>query len=177
MGEYYLMHSGRSKRDGAKIGSGRYPLGSGERPFQGEDNKSRRLRFLRKKKEESEKKEETTSEKSFTEDDKKRIIDSGDIKEAFKYREHFTNNDIDAVINRFKKENELKVLTTKNVKTGQEKVEKMTSILKTGISFANEGINAYNVVARLVNTFSDKEMPVVLAVGSQPGKKPTKPTS
>ena len=171
MSEYYLMHSGRSKRDGAKIGSGRYPLGSGERPFQGEDNKSQRLKFLRKKKSAPEKKEETVPEKPFTDDDKKRIIDSGNIKEAFKYREHFTNNDIDAVINRYKKENELKALTVKNVKTGQEKVEKMTSVLKTGIGFANEGINAYNVVARLVNTFSDNEMPVVLAVGSQPAKK------
>lgn len=30
----YLVHEGRSKRDGAKIGSGRYPLGSGENPYQ-----------------------------------------------------------------------------------------------------------------------------------------------
>lgn len=29
-----LMHYGRSKRDGAIIGSGRYPLGSGEEPYQ-----------------------------------------------------------------------------------------------------------------------------------------------
>lgn len=34
MSEYYLAHAGRSKRDGAKIGSGRYPLGSGDRPYQ-----------------------------------------------------------------------------------------------------------------------------------------------
>lgn len=30
----FLMHYGRSKRDGAPIGSGRYPLGSGEEPYQ-----------------------------------------------------------------------------------------------------------------------------------------------
>ena len=29
-----LMHVGRSKRDGAPVGSGRYPLGSGDKPFQ-----------------------------------------------------------------------------------------------------------------------------------------------
>ena len=29
-----LIHSGRSKRDGAPIGSGRYPLGSGDEPYQ-----------------------------------------------------------------------------------------------------------------------------------------------
>lgn len=32
--EDFLMHEGRSKRDGAPIGSGRYPLGSGEVPYQ-----------------------------------------------------------------------------------------------------------------------------------------------
>ena len=31
----WLAHSGRSKLDGAPVGSGRYPLGSGEDPFQG----------------------------------------------------------------------------------------------------------------------------------------------
>ena len=30
----YLMHYGRSKRDGATVGSGRYPLGSGDVPYQ-----------------------------------------------------------------------------------------------------------------------------------------------
>lgn len=30
-----LIHVGKSKRDGAKVGSGRYPLGSGKRPYQG----------------------------------------------------------------------------------------------------------------------------------------------
>lgn len=35
MSEYgYLAHSGRSKRDGAKVGSGRYRYGSGDRPYQ-----------------------------------------------------------------------------------------------------------------------------------------------
>ena len=30
----FLMHEGRSKKDGAPVGSGRYPLGSGEIPYQ-----------------------------------------------------------------------------------------------------------------------------------------------
>lgn len=33
----FLMHEGRSKLDGAKVGSGRYRLGSGERPYQHQD--------------------------------------------------------------------------------------------------------------------------------------------
>lgn len=31
---WYILHEGVSKRDGARIGSGRYPLGSGNRPYQ-----------------------------------------------------------------------------------------------------------------------------------------------
>lgn len=31
-----FAHVGRSKRDGAKVGSGRYPLGSGKNPNQHE---------------------------------------------------------------------------------------------------------------------------------------------
>ena len=30
----YLAHYGRSRTDGAPIGSGRYPLGSGDNPYQ-----------------------------------------------------------------------------------------------------------------------------------------------
>ena len=32
-----LMHYGKSKKDGAIIGSGRYPLGSGDDPYQHEE--------------------------------------------------------------------------------------------------------------------------------------------
>ena len=30
----YISHHGKSKLDGAEVGSGRYPLGSGDRPYQ-----------------------------------------------------------------------------------------------------------------------------------------------
>ena len=37
MSDNFLMHYGRSKKDGAIVGSGRYPLGSGDEPFQHEE--------------------------------------------------------------------------------------------------------------------------------------------
>lgn len=43
-----LMHYGRSKKDGAIIGSGRYPLGSGEEPFQHEEGFNVAVRKLKK---------------------------------------------------------------------------------------------------------------------------------
>lgn len=44
----YLMHIGRSKNDGAPIGSGRYPLGSGENPYQDYRDFQNRVKQLRK---------------------------------------------------------------------------------------------------------------------------------
>lgn len=41
-----LSHAGRSKRDGAPIGSGRYPLGSGEDPYQHEETFNTLVRKL-----------------------------------------------------------------------------------------------------------------------------------
>lgn len=43
-----LAHEGRSKMDGAPIGSGRYPLGSGENPFQRDEGFASRLSQLKK---------------------------------------------------------------------------------------------------------------------------------
>ena len=46
--EDYLIHEGRSKKDGAPVGSGRYPLGSGENPYQDYREFKNRLLSLRK---------------------------------------------------------------------------------------------------------------------------------
>ena len=44
----YLMHEGRSKLDGAPIGSGRYPLGSGENPYQSYKDFRSRVQYIRR---------------------------------------------------------------------------------------------------------------------------------
>ena len=43
-----LMHYGRSKKDGAIIGSGRYPLGSGDDPYQHQEGFNVAVRMLKK---------------------------------------------------------------------------------------------------------------------------------
>ena len=43
-----LMHYGKSKKDGAIIGSGRYPLGSGDDPYQHEEGFNVTVRKLKK---------------------------------------------------------------------------------------------------------------------------------
>ena len=166
MSEYYLVHSGRSKRDGAKIGSGRYPLGSGKRPFQGDSpeqmSAARRLGIVKTQK----KVLPNTPEPVFDDEEKNRIIDKGDIMSAYKYRDKFTNAELDAVINRYDKENKLKALTVANVKSGKDKVDALNAYLNTAVNLATNSINAYNMMARFVNTFSDKSLPMILDIGA-----------
>jgi hypothetical protein len=167
MGDYYLMHSGRSKRDGAKVGSGRYPLGSGERPFQnGGGPKERKRLFGRKKKEPVD-----TEPKSLSEEEKKRIIDSGDVTAAYKNRQFLTNADIDAVINRRNKETTLASMLPKK-KKGMEYVTKATDVLDKSVKFVNAGINAWNVAVRINNAFNENKLKPIYAIGS-PDKKKT----
>ena len=45
-----LYHFGRSKRDGAKVGSGRYPLGSGENSQRQKDIDALKSHFYNKEK-------------------------------------------------------------------------------------------------------------------------------
>ena len=46
MSDRFLMHYGRSKTDGAIIGSGRYPLGSGDEPYQHQEGFNEAVRKL-----------------------------------------------------------------------------------------------------------------------------------
>ena len=47
--EDYLMHEGRSKLDGAPVGSGRYPLGSGDNPYQDYRSFKSRVTYFKRK--------------------------------------------------------------------------------------------------------------------------------
>jgi len=146
MSEYYLMHSGRSKVDGAPVGSGRYPLGSGERPYQkgspgGDRHLSRRERRRMKKEKPLQK---------LTDEEKQKIINEGDVKEAYRHRRELTNNDIDAVMTRHNKEKDLFALIPKK-KTGMDYVNKATEITNTGIKAVLAGVNVWNIVSSIHN--------------------------
>lgn len=171
MSEYYLVHSGRSKRDGAKIGSGRYPLGSGERPFQGEANsKQRHKLFGRTKKKKSQTEE---PKKPLTDEEKQKIIETGDVRKAYNNREYLTNADIDAVVTRYNKEKSLKDLIPVKQK-GYDFLVKNEKYLSATSKWINSGINVWNSAARVNNAFNSNTIPVIPAIGVQNNDKKKK---
>lgn len=170
--EYTLVHSGVSKRDGAKVGSGRYPLGSGKRPFQGDTpaqkEKAKRLGLFRKSKK---KKTSAETDKELSEEEKKRIIESGNVREAYQYRKQLTNADIDAVVLRYNKEKTLADLMPKK-KKGMDYIKKSQELLENSAKLINSGINVWNAVARINNTYNpEAQMKPIYAIGAPDKKK------
>lgn len=103
--EDYLAHYGRSKLNGAKVGSGRYRLGSGEDPYQdygGRKNSGgitskiaeAKQRHAEKKQAKAEAKE---AQKAI---DKEEIIKSGNTELVKQHAKELTNAEINAAIER-----------------------------------------------------------------------------
>lgn len=155
----YLAHVGRSKLDGAPIGSGRYRIGSGENPRAGKTRSSLRL-FQKKDKLVTEESVETPKESS--DERKERIIKTGNVKDAYKYRTEFSNEELDKVITRYEKEQKVKKLTApENVKTGQQKLNDMSKFLESSVKITSSGIAIYNNVARTMNSLVGTNLSVI----------------
>lgn len=120
-----LYHIGRSKRDGAKIGSGRFRLGSGERPFQMLGGKS-----SRKLKKEAAKaaKENEKAKKQLTPDEINAIREKVtrppiDLKEVQKNRDYLTTEDLNKIKNRIEAEKNISRLYGDQINAGKKFVQ------------------------------------------------------
>lgn len=166
MGYYWgqeLYHWGRSKVDGAPgRGSGRYPLGSGDRPYQNQPKLFKRFR-----------KKSQASQRPPVQKTKEEILISGSPKEVATLLRRATNSELDYIINRFDKEAKIKKIIAedayahskeKQLKDAAEKIKMTTDILKIGMDF-------YNVLAKTYNaTPSGQKKPLTL-IQSGDGKK------
>lgn len=137
----YLQHDGKSKLDGAPVGSGRYPLGSGERPFQDYQNPS---------KSQSEKLQLVTGQAI----DKNaglraRALESGRASELLKYRGQFSNAELQQAVNRLNLEKQLSQLAAEEAAGKKTKVETFFNVLGKLTNYANAYINARDVFRKL----------------------------
>lgn len=93
-----ILHYGMPKR------SGRYPYGSGDRPFQSTGGKKpgffKKRKEAKKKKEAQEKAKQAAAEKRAFEASKKRAIESGDTKFIYENRAKLTDEEIQRAISR-----------------------------------------------------------------------------
>lgn len=157
---YYLSHGGP--------GSGRYPWGSGDRPYQRLEGsrqrskgilgyiKSRRAKKMEAQLEKA--KEEAKARKLKDEEnqrkleaDKERVLRSGTASEILRYQGQLTNKELSDAENRIRLENSLKSYSEKEIKTGLDTLKKIQSYSNVSSALAKDGISLWNSFASIYN--------------------------
>lgn len=178
---YYLVHGGP--------GSGRYPLGSGARPYQKFETSRKRSGGISgyikarkaKKAEESlqkakveaqRKKEAAEAEAKRLEEDKERVLRSGTASEVLKYQGKLTNKELTDAETRIRLENNLKSYSEKEIKSGLDKLKTIQSYSNVGAALAKDGIELWNSFAAIFNATPDgKKNPLPFVSKGDGGKK------
>lgn len=162
---YYLSHGGP--------GSGRYPLGSGNRPYQKFEGSRRTSRgiisYIKNKKAEKSRIEtqkriiEEEKEAKRLEENKERVLRSGTASEVMQYKGKIPNNELQEAVNRLRLENQLSSYAEQEVKSALDNLKKLQTYTNVGSSLAKDGIELYNSLASIYNaTERGREKPLTL---------------
>lgn len=172
---YFLAHGGP--------GSGRYPLGSGDRPYQkfesGRKKSSGISEYIKSRKskkaeeqqqkarnEELRKRMEAEQKKRQHDADKDRVLREGSAIEVLKYQGEMTNQELRNAVDRLNLESQLRNLSEKEMKSAMDKVDNIMKTVKTGTEWAKIGTDTYNTFAQIYNaTPEGRTKPLILVGG------------
>lgn len=175
---FYLAHGGP--------GSGRYPLGSGERPYQkyegtGRSNKgiSGYIRSRREKKaeekaqkarnEELRKRMEEEYKKKEHDEDKERVLKKGTATEVLKYQGELSNTELQNAVTRLNLESQLRGLSEREMKSAMDKVDNIMKTVKTGTEWVKIATDTYNTIAQIYNATPEGQKKPLTIVGKGGG--------
>ncbi len=175
---YYLSHGGP--------GSGRYPLGSGDRPYQkfeksrrGSSGVSEYIRSRRLKKEEKRRADEIRRKIESDEIKRKHEVDKGDVlrrgtaTDVLKYQGELSNQELREVAERIRLENDLRSYSKREMKSKIDEVNKIMNTVKIGTEWIKIATETYNSIAAIYNATPDgQKKPLTLVKrGDIPKKK------
>lgn len=159
-----LYHYGIARR------SGRYPYGSGDRPYQREEKRKQAGTFFSKMKQKKEdksrqKKEELTRQieqaKKIKAENRDRILQSGKASEVLQYKGELSNQELKQVLERLKLEKDLGDYANFEVQSGFDKMDKVMKDFDKVINWGNTGAKAWNLFAGAYNaSLSENETPL-----------------
>lgn len=179
---YYLSHGGP--------GSGRYPWGSGDRPYQrlekakqrhgiGEYIRSRRAKKaeeqMQKDMEEARRRTAAEEERrKRLEADKERVLRAGSAREVLQYQGMLTNKELQDAYNRIDWEKKLSSVAASEIQTNMQKMDKAMSNLKTINNWGSTLTDSYNLMAAVYNATAEGKKdpwPEIKKSGGGEGKK------
>lgn len=164
-----LMHYGVKRR------SGRYPFGSGSRPYQsmkkgisGLVQKHKKKQQIKKRNENLKKAREKAAENRRLAADKDRVLKSGTAREVMRYKGKLTNDELRNAVTRLNLEKQLKEYASNEVKSNMQKIDQAMKSAKQVGEWAKTGTDLYNQMARIYNsTENGRRRPMTLVGQTQ----------
>lgn len=177
MNSYELYHEGVKRR------SGRYPWGSGARPYQSmEPAKKQKLsitsyvrgRQAKKQQEKNEKlKEEARTraaqlaeEKRQRDADKERVLREGSGEEVLRYRGELTNQELQNAVTRLNLEASLTKISEKEKQATMSTIDNIMQNVKMVTNWAKIGTDTYNTIADIYNITEEGRKNPLQKIGS-----------
>ncbi len=180
---YYISHGGP--------GSGRYPLGSGDRPYQKFEGSRRRsgslLGYIRerrqKKAEEDELRRRVENNRNRAREEqqrrtfeagKQRAVRSGTATDVMKYQGQLSYEELRAAYNRLDMETKLRSMSKNEIETTVQKIDNIMTTIKAANTWVSIGTDSYNSLAAIYNSTDkgrQKPLPIVKKPGGGGGKK------
>lgn len=179
-----LYHYGIPRR------SGRYPYGSGERPYQ--DKERRRGFIIGRVKERKAKKQanelqkkrieaikrarEVSARQKYLDENKSRVIRSGTSKEVLQYKGQLTNQEYEQIFKRLDYEAKLSAMTPSEFNIQMKKMDNVMKNLKMVQQWTDIGTDLWNSMARIYNaTEEGKKKPwAIVNKGNSPQQEKKK---
>lgn len=183
MKNYYIVNAEDLLHFGTKKHSGRYPYGSGDRPYQREkkvgyfqQRKQKKAQAVQAKKrlESLQKAREAAAAKRQHDADKARVLREGTASEVLKYKGELTNQELQNVVTRINLESQLSHYSSKDIQRNMDKIDKIMKDVQTMTNWAKIGTETYNTIAKIYNTTDagkENPWPLVTGGGDQQKKK------
>lgn len=95
------------------------------------------------------------------EEQKERILKSRSAKELYENAHLFTTQELQSAYNRLQLEKNIKDMAPKEVKKGEEFVNKSINVMDKAAQTIQSGSKLYNGVARVLNAFGGKDLPII----------------
>lgn len=118
-----------------------------------------------------EKARKAKEEKRKFEEGKKDALEKGNATDVLKYRGHLTNQELQSAFTRINLEKQLSSIAASEVKTTWDKLDSIANKLGKVKDYTNKGIDAYNLLAKIHNSFSSEDEKWKVIDGNSKDKK------
>lgn len=92
---------------------------------------------------------------------KRKAIKSGTAADVLKFKGDLTNQELNDAVNRLNNEARLAKIDAASIKTAKDKVDSIMDTVGKATNWVNTGINAYNALAKINNTFGNNKWKII----------------